>query len=78
MTTIRKIFGSGQVTLPKAWRKKINTSTVQITQEGKKLIISPIEVDEYESIFRAKDFGYKDGVPVEDFLKALKEVNREK
>lgn len=75
MTVIRKIFGNGQVTLPQAWREKLTSSVVQMTIENDRLIIKAVPVDEYETIFESKDFGFDEGMPVKDFLSALKEVN---
>ena len=75
MVVVRKIFGSGQVTLPKEWRDKLSSPVIQMTIESDTITIKPLKVDEYETVFDAEEFGYADGVPVEDFLKTLKKVN---
>ena len=77
MTVIRKIFGNGQITLPKKWRDNFATSVVQMSIGPDGVVtIKPVEVEEekYETIFDSKDFDYKDGVSAEDFLKTLKKI----
>lgn len=68
--TILKLFGTGQVTLPKKWRKKFNTTHYKAVAEGDKLIITPMEEDQV--FFDADEFNDGEGVEVETFYKALK------
>jgi len=46
MTTILKMFGTGQITLPKAWRRQFKTSQFIAHTEGKSLIIEPLELED--------------------------------
>ncbi len=48
MTTILKMFGTGQVTLPKAWRKQFKTHQFVAHTLGKKLIIEPLDLERSE------------------------------
>lgn len=49
MTTMLKMFGTGQVTLPKEWRKKFKTTQFLARMEGRRLIIEPVELDDAET-----------------------------
>lgn|SRR3989338_3445379 len=87
-----KEFGTGQITLPKPFRRLTQTKHYLASQRGLSLIITPIreenilgvgEVDEqinepgYTSILNAKKLGYPRGIPVKLVLQALREL-REK
>jgi len=67
---ILKLFGTGQVTLPKKWRSKFNTSHYKAIMEGDKLTITPLEKDHI--FFDADEFNNGEGVELDTFYKALK------
>lgn len=69
-STILKVFGTGQVTLPKKWRNKFRTKHFKALMDGKKIILEPIE--EYKTFFDADEFNNGDGVEIGAFIKALK------
>ncbi|MEI6221547.1 MAG: AbrB/MazE/SpoVT family DNA-binding domain-containing protein [bacterium] len=39
--TVLKVFGTGQVTIPKKWRKKYNTNLFLAHEEDDKIILQP-------------------------------------
>ncbi len=75
-TVIRKVFGSGQVTLPKSWRTKVKTSTVSIREKNGELLIAPLKSKKERVIFDSADFGQPKGIEINKFLAALKKANR--
>ena len=81
MKTIEKIVymtEKGQITLPVAWRRKIGTNAVRISERspGSHLNISPVETKEddetgWTTVFnKDRDNGGK-GLTADEFLKAL-------
>ncbi len=75
-TVIRKVFGSGQITLPKSWRTKAKTDVFSIQESGKELRIIPLKPPSEKVIFDSAKLGYPKGVEIKTFLKALKKANR--
>lgn len=69
-SSILKLFGTGQVTLPKKWRTQFNTTHYKATTQGNKLIITPLEEDQV--FFDADEFNKGEGVELDTFYKALK------
>jgi bifunctional DNA-binding transcriptional regulator/antitoxin component of YhaV-PrlF toxin-antitoxin module len=69
-STILKLFGTGQITLPKKWRTKFKTTHFKAVMEEDKLIITPLE--EEEIFFDADEFNAGEGVELNEFYKALK------
>lgn len=71
-----KIFGTGQITLPKKWRDKVQTENVIIEEVPQGLLIKPLlptlyyEVDDY-------NFGinFPTGIEAKELAKKLKEAN---
>ena len=49
MTTTLKMFGTGQVTLPKAWRERFQTRRFIARAEGKRLVIEPLDLEAPET-----------------------------
>lgn len=70
-STILKIFGTGQVTIPKKWREKFDTLHFKASMEGGKIVLEPI--DDHLIFFDADDFNDGKGVEINDFKKALKD-----
>lgn len=72
-----KLFNTGQITLPKAWRNKYKTKNFIARETKEGLLIQPI-VDEKVVYFENKDgFGlYCDsGLPVDKILSKIKEIH---
>lgn len=46
MTYVLKLFNTGQVTLPKAWRDQVQTKNFIATEKDGGLFIKPIHSDE--------------------------------
>ena len=74
---IRKIFGTGQVTLPKSWRDRVGADAVAVRERNGELRISPIKLkpNVSDAIFDSAKCGYPKGVEIKKFLKALKKAN---
>jgi len=49
MTAILKMFGTGQITLPKSWRKQFKTDRFLARSDGKRLVIEPLGLDDPET-----------------------------
>ncbi len=45
MTTTLKMFGTGQITLPKAWRNRFKTRQFVAREEGRRLVIEPLDLE---------------------------------
>lgn len=78
----------GQITLPKAWRSKFNTSQFLLKQIGRGLFVEPLKMDETseeellleekeypEVVFNAERDNNGKGLPAVDFIRILKKVN---
>ena len=76
-TKIQKISSKGQVTLPAAWRRKINTDQISVIISDDKLEIYPahIPTEDERVIFDAIRDNKGKGLPIEDLIKALKEID---
>lgn len=72
-----KLFNTGQVTLPKKWRKKYRTKNF-IAQETKNgLLIQPL-TDKKVVYFENKDgFGLycESGIPIDDVVDKIKKIH---
>ncbi len=68
-----KIFGTGQITLPKKWRNKINTKNVIIEEVPQGLLIKPLTSSLYYEMDE-ENFGinFPLGIKAEDLVKKLK------
>ncbi|MFB6225758.1 MAG: AbrB/MazE/SpoVT family DNA-binding domain-containing protein [Candidatus Paceibacteria bacterium] len=79
-----KMFGTGQITLPKEWRQQFDTDTFKVKQKDNELVIKPVrkvEVEEVPEDLTAgklredlKEEGYSEGFiedAVEGFEKSL-------
>lgn len=75
MTTL-KVFGKGQVTLPKEWRSKVHTEyfTAEETPQG--LLLKPIVESTYYEIDE-ENFGlhFPQGISASKLAKELKKAN---
>jgi len=77
MITTLKIFGTGQVTLPKIWREKFKTDhfVAQETSEG--LLIKPLVEDGFFYELEDGEFGlnFPLGLDAKTVLNNLKKAN---
>ncbi len=70
----------GQITLPVKWRKNFATNRYLLKENGKSLTISPVDLDDledegnWETIFNADRDNDGQGVPIEEFIKALENI----
>ena len=84
MTTIVKATSKGQITLPITWRKQFKTNQFVLRIKKDVIQIEPIELEKILKkdrkkgdvvIFDAIRDNNGKGVPIEDFLKALKRID---
>ena len=77
VTYTLKLFNTGQVTLPKAWRKKYETKNFLATETKKGLLIKPIVDDEIVYFEHKNGFGLycEKGLPVEKIIQRIDEMN---
>ncbi len=68
-STVLKIFGTGQVTIPKKWREKRKAKMYFAHEEGEKIVLEPVQNEEV--IFDADEFNAGKGVKIDDFVAAL-------
>lgn len=76
MIKTAKIFGTGQITLPKEWRARFKTNTCIITESSQGLLIKPLEEDIYYEI-DDENFGisFPMGIPASKLAKKIKIAN---
>lgn len=77
MTHLVKTTSKGQITLPVKWRRNFSTNRYLIKEKDGLLEISPVDLDhlgeeKWETIFDAKRDNKGKGVPIDDFITALK------
>ena len=72
--TVLKSFGTGQVTLPKAWREKFDTKYFVAVIQDDQITLKPLidDAEGEEVFFDSKEFDDGKGVAIQDFHKALK------
>lgn len=74
---LQKITSKGQVTLPVAWRNRVGTTAILVSEEGDTLRISPARLEsdttEYTVFDAIRDNNGK-GVPAEDIIHILKKL----
>jgi len=66
-----KIFGTGQVTIPKKWRDFFNTDTLKAVfdQKTKSIQIKPIKMLELENFIPMTSQDFKEGLEESNFSK---------
>ena len=74
---IQKISSKGQVTLPVAWRKHINTDTIAVSISDEKLEIRPARFDQSDeyTVFDAIRDNKGKGIKAEDLSKLLRKMS---
>lgn len=74
--TTAKIFGTGQITLPKKWRQKIKAKNVIIEEIPQGLLIKPLVQSLYYEIDE-ENFGvnFPLGIEAGELAKELKKAN---
>lgn len=69
-STILKIFGSGQLTIPKKWRDDDKAAAYTAIRRGHDIILRPVEREDV--IFDAERDNAGAPIPAAEFLKILK------
>lgn len=80
MAQIVKATTKGQITLPAKWRKQFNTNQYLLVEKKGRLEIKPvdmekIEEEEYFTVFDAERDNNGEGIPIDEFLKMLKNMD---
>jgi bifunctional DNA-binding transcriptional regulator/antitoxin component of YhaV-PrlF toxin-antitoxin module len=70
-----KIFGTGQVTLPKEWRSKYDTDQFMAIETPQGLLIKPIEPIVYFEDDSAFGLEFPTGIPAEELQHNLETAN---
>lgn len=83
MTFMVKATSKGQITLPAAWRKSVETNHFLVKERKGVLEISPVNMDDLDeknwtTIFDAERDNNGKGVPADVFLAALKKARAKK
>lgn len=75
MTTL-KVFGKGQITLPKDWRDKVHTEYFVAEEIPQGLLLKPIIESTYYEIDE-ENFGlhFPQGIPASKLARELKKAN---
>ena len=73
-STVLKVFGTGQVTLPKKWRSRFKTQYYTAVMDGNRLILAPLQDENV--FFDSEAFNQGEGVDIGVFYKALKKSLR--
>ncbi len=72
------MFNTGQITLPKAWRKKFKTAKFIAEETKNGLLIKPLMKD--ETIFYQDNEGFgiycENGLDTDKILKTIKQLNK--
>lgn len=74
--TAAKIFGTGQITLPKKWREKVGAKNVIIEEVPQGLIIKPlVPTLYYETDEENFGINFPTGIEAKKLTKELKKAN---
>jgi len=65
-----KLFGTGQVTIPKALRDEYDTNSFKAIQTKEGILLVPIKVTETELVFDPP-------MPVDEFLSIVRDYRKE-
>lgn len=82
---IQKVTSKGQITLPIAWRRKVdNASTIIVHNDGDSLRISAFKGEteddrdaEWVTLFDAIQNNNGKGIPAKEFAKMIRQANQE-
>ncbi|MFH1218255.1 MAG: AbrB/MazE/SpoVT family DNA-binding domain-containing protein [Candidatus Peregrinibacteria bacterium] len=76
MITTLKVFGTGQVTLPKAWRKQYNTDHFVAQETPQGLLIKPlVDVFYYEDGDDYFGLNFPTGIDANELARNLEKAN---
>lgn len=72
-----KLFNTGQITLPKAWREKFNTKHFMAKETKEGLLIEPLEKKEIVYYKNKGEVGIycEKGLPVDDIIRKIDELH---
>lgn len=74
ITKILKATAKGQITLPKKWRSKHNTNIFLAKIDNNRIIIEPIDVEQWETIFDADQDNNGKGIELGKMISMLKKL----
>ena len=72
-----KLFNTGQITLPKVWRKKFKTRNFIARETPEGLLIQPLEKSETVYFENKDGFGIycENGLPVDQIIQKIKKIH---
>ena len=78
MITTLKLFGTGQITLPKVWREKFNTEHFIAQETSQGLLIKPlVDVFYYEDGDDYFGLSFPLGIDAKELARNLEKANEE-
>ncbi len=79
MTYVLKLFNTGQVTLPKAWRDQVQTKNFIATEKDGGLFIKPIHADEKDVTYYESPEWYgiysESGIDPAELIKRIEKLH---
>ncbi|MFH1012418.1 MAG: AbrB/MazE/SpoVT family DNA-binding domain-containing protein [Candidatus Peregrinibacteria bacterium] len=77
MTYTLKLFNTGQITLPKAWREQFDTKNFLAKETEEGLLIKPLE--EGETVYYEEKDGFglycEKGLPVDEIISKIRKIH---
>ena len=72
-----KLFNTGQITLPKSWRKRFKTKNFIAKETKDGLLIQPLRETKIVYFENKKDFGLycENGLPVDEIINTIKKIH---
>jgi len=74
-----KLFNTGQITLPKAWRNRVKSEHFVAEETDEGLLIKPLKEKEDDTVYYEDKQGFgiysEKGLPVDKIIKAIKEIH---
>ncbi|HLD18308.1 MAG TPA: AbrB/MazE/SpoVT family DNA-binding domain-containing protein [Patescibacteria group bacterium] len=79
MKSIIRATSKGQITLPAAWRKNVETNQYLLKVQEGSLLITPLDVgaledENWETVFDAKIHAKGKGIPLDNFIDLLRKT----
>ena len=78
MITTAKLFGTGQITLPKEWRSKVDTKVFILEEVPQGLLIKPLSEAVYYEDGEAVGLHFPFGIEASKLSKELKKASKKK
>lgn len=74
-----KLFNTGQITLPKAWRNRVKSEHFVAEETDEGLLIKPLKEKKDDTVYYEDKQGFgiysEKGLPVDKIIKAIKKIH---